>query len=119
MFFNTTTGQSSWQSPIVRRLPPGWQKSQTPDGKVIFIHPESGRCSYEWPATQSHASDIADAAPLTQSVSAPPQPVGHSPGDRPPYQDRSQSIPSYKPQSGSPIMVNVDRDLARKVVPGI
>jgi WW domain len=119
MFFNTATGQSSWQRPIVWTLPPGWQKSQTPDGKVIFIHLESGRCSYEWPAAQSHASDIAGATPLTQSVSAPPQPVGRSPGGRPPHQDRSQSMPSYKPQGSSLMRVNIDRDLARKVVPGV
>ena len=116
MFFNTATGQSSWQRPTVRRLPPGWQKSQTPDGKVIFIHPESGRSSYEWPAAQSPVSDLADAASLTQSVSPPPQPVGHSPGDRPPYQDRNQPTPSDRPQGGSLTMANVDGDWARKMV---
>lgn len=118
IFVNTATGQSSWQRPIVRRLPPGWQKSQTPDGKVIFIHPESGRSSYEWPAAQSHGSDFAGAAPPTQEVSPPLQPIGYSPGDRPPYQGRSQSTPSYRPQGGSLMTANVEGALATKVAHG-
>jgi hypothetical protein len=119
MFFNTSTGQSSWQRPMVRKLPPGWQKSQTPDGKVIFIHPESGSCSYEWPAAQSPRSDFAGKVPLTRSVTAPSQPVGMKSGDRPPNSNRSPSTPSYRAQGGSLMTANVDKDSARKVVPGI
>lgn len=98
LYCNPSTGQTSWARPVVRVLPPGWIKSQTPDGKAIFIHPETQRCSFEWPqADQKAPLPQAQMPHLDRSITTP----GTTPVQPKPDLLRSQT--THSPASHKPM----------------
>ncbi|OCT44761.1 hypothetical protein CLCR_05543 [Cladophialophora carrionii] len=116
LYYNTATSQISYARPVVRVLPPGWVKSQTPDGKTIFVHPETQRCSLDWPqeAPKAHPPPV-QMPQLSRYATAP----GMAAVQAKPDLFRSQTVPGHIPQSPPLITMSINAEAARKAVPGL
>lgn len=119
LYCNPTAGKTSWERPIVCQLPPGWIKSQTPDGKTIFVHLETQRCSYQFPS--QGLEPIQQQQPLAPQM---PQVVRHTtaPGrvstSQMPTLIRSQTAPAQPAPDSSLVTMNINTAVMRKAVPG-
>ncbi|KIW64049.1 hypothetical protein PV04_09009 [Phialophora macrospora] len=116
LYCNPATGQTSYARPIARVLPPGWVKLPTPDGKTVFFHPETQKCSSEWPqeAPKVH-SQQAQMPQLNRYATAP----GNIATQAKPDIFRSQTVPGHTPQSSPLITMSINAEAARKAVPGL
>ncbi len=116
LYFNSLTGQTSYARPVVRILPPGWVNSQTPDGKTIFIHLETQRCSLEWP---QQVQEVQTQQPQMPQLSRYTTTPGNITAQGRPDLFRSQTVPVRPPQSPPIVSLNINAAVVRKAVPGL
>lgn len=94
LYCNPSTGQTSWERPEVRVLPSGWVKATTPDGKDIFIHLETQRCTFQWPEQgvsppARSPKPVVQGTPISRTVTVPGNGIVQSK----PKIVRSQTVP--------------------------